>query len=126
MMVRILLIVSLLVVTAAPALSQGDPMLIFAVVTKVPRDRSKVPARVLFGGQVADGILIVPDGIVSNPVWRTLEICHSIRGEALRTSEGYRLESVKVIDSGQLPMELQGVAGDCLIRKALEIAPMAD
>jgi hypothetical protein len=33
---------------------------------------------------------------------------------------------VKVIDSSQLPMELQGVAGDCLIRKALEIAPLAD
>jgi hypothetical protein len=128
MMIRALLIGCLLTLTAVPmpAAAQGDPSLMFAVVTKVPRDRARVPARVLYGGQVSDGVLLVPDGIVNNPVWRTLEICHSIRAEGWKTPDGYRLESVKVIDSGQLPMELQGIAGDCLIRKALEIAPMAD
>lgn len=126
MMIRICLLLSLLAWPAGSALAQGDPALIFAVVTKVPKDKGKVPARVLFGGQVTDGILIAPDGIVNNPVWRNLEICHSIRGEAWKTPEGYRLDSVRVIDSGQLPMELQGVAGDCLIRKALEVAPLAD
>jgi hypothetical protein len=126
MTARILLICSVLVLSTAPALPQGDPALIFAVVTSVPKDRGKVPARVFFGGQVVDSVLIAPDGIVGNPIWRTLEICHSIRGEGWKTAEGYRLDSVKVIDSSQLPMELQGVAGDCLIRKALEIAPLAD
>ncbi len=123
---RAFLILGLLALTAEPATAQGDPALTFAVVTKVPRDRGKVPARVLFGDQVVDSVLIAPDGILNNPIWRALEICHSIRGEAVKTAEGYRLESVKVIDSSQLPMELQGVAGDCLIRKALDIAPMAD
>ena len=126
MMIRAFLALSVLAFMAEPVLAQGDPALTFAVVTKVPRDRGKVPARVLFGGQIVDSVLIAPDAILSNPIWRTLEICHSIRGEAVKTAEGYRLESVKVIDSSQLPMELQGVAGDCLIRKALDIAPMAD
>lgn len=111
---------------AGPALAQNDPIVIFAVVTKVPRDRSQVPARVSTGGQVADSTLIATDTILSNPIWRALEICHSIRAEAWKTAEGYRLESVKVLDPGMLPMELQGVAGDCLLRKALEVAPLAD
>jgi hypothetical protein len=126
MMTRALLLLGVLLFTAEAALPQGDPPLVFAVVTKVPRDRSRVPARVFAGGQVVDSLLIVPEEIVGNTVWRTLEICHSIRAEGWKTPEGYRLVTVKVIDSGQLPMELQGVAGDCLIRKALEIAPMAD
>lgn len=125
-MTRALLILVVLVFTTGPALPQSDPSLIFAVVTKIPRDRGKVPARVFFGGQVVDSVLIAPEEIVGNPIWRTLEICHSIKGEAWKTAEGYRLGTVRVIDSSQLPMELQGVAGDCLIRKALEIAPLAD
>lgn len=124
--IRIGLLLALLVLPGGTALAQGDPALIFAVVTKVPKDKSRVSARILFGGQVSDGVLIAPDGIVNNPVWRNLEICHSIKGEAWKTPEGYRLDSVRIIDSGQLPMELQGVAGDCLIRKALEVAPMVD
>lgn len=126
MMTRVLLILSILVLTAAPVLPQGDPGTIFAVVTKVPRDRSQIPARVLVGGQVADSTLIAPDEILGNPVWRTLEICHSLKAEAWKTPGGYRLASVKVVDSGMLPMELQGIAGDCLLRKALDIAPLAD
>jgi len=31
-----------------------------------------------------------------------------------------------VIDASMLPMSLQSFAGDCLIKKALEIAPMVD
>jgi len=125
-MARVLLILSLLVLTAAPAWPQGDPITIFAVVSKVPRDRGQVSARILTAGQVVDGMLIATNGIVGNPIWRTLEVCHSLKAEAWKTAEGYQLASVKALDPGMLPMELQGVAGDCLLRKALDLAPMAD
>lgn len=126
MATRALLILSILILTVEPVWAQGEPATIFAVVTKVPRDRSQVPARVLAGGQVTDSLLLAPDEILGNPVWRTLEMCHSLKAEAWKTPGGYRLASVKAVDSGMLPMELQGVAGDCLIRKALDIAPLAD
>jgi len=125
-MTRVLLILSILTLTAGPALAQGDTATIFAVATKVPRDRSQIPAYVLAGGQVTDSLLLASDEILGNPIWRTLEMCHSLKAEALKTPGGYRLVSVKVVDSSMLPMELQGVAGDCLIRKALDIAPLAD
>lgn len=126
MVIRALLILGILALPAGAVLAQGDTATIFAVVTKVPRDRSQVPARVLAGGQVADSMLIVADEILGNPIWRSLEMCHSLKAEAWKTPGGYRLASVKVVDSGMLPMELQGVAGDCLLRKALDIAPLAD
>lgn len=126
MMIRALLILSMLAVIAGQVLAQGDPALIFAVVTKVPRDRSQVPAHVLAGGQVTTSQLLASDEILGNPVWRTLEMCHSLKAEAWKTPVGYRLASVRVVNPSMLPMELQGVAGDCLIRKALEIAPLAD
>jgi hypothetical protein len=128
MMLRGLLITGLLTLAVGPAWPQqdNDAPLIFAVVTKAPKDRAKVSARVFAGGQIVDSVLLVPDHIVRNPIWRTLEICHSLRAGAWKTPDGFKLDSVRVIDSGQLPMELQGVAGDCLIRKALEIAPLAD
>ncbi len=126
MLTRALLIIGLLMLTAVPAWPQGDPIVIFAVVSKVPKDRGQVSARILAGGQVVDGALIATNGILGNPVWRTLEVCHSLKAEAWKTADGYQLASVKVLDPGMLPMELQGVAGDCLIRKALDIAPMAD
>ncbi len=131
MTVRLLLIVGLLTWaegSAWPQSSQpGDNApLAFAVVTKTPKDRAKVQARVFAEGKVEDSVLLVPDHIVGNPVWRTLEVCHSLRMGAVKTPEGYKLESVRVIDSSMLPFELQGVAGDCLIRKALDVAPMAD
>ena len=125
-MTRVFLILSMLAVTVEPVLAQGDPALIFAVVTKVPRDRSQIPAHILAGGQVTTSLLLAPDEILGNPVWRTLEMCHSLKAEAWKTPGGYRLASVKVVNPSMLPMELQGVAGDCLIRKALEIAPLSD
>jgi hypothetical protein len=126
MTVRILLIVGILALVAGPVWPQGDPPLIYAVVTKVPKDLGKVSARVFAAGQVTDSVLLVPDHIVHNPVWRALEICHSVRAEGWKTPDGYKLETARVIDSSMLPFELQGVAGDCLIRKALDVAPMAD
>lgn len=126
-MLRAFLILGMLAL-GGPAWSQqqDDPPLVFAVVTKVPKDLAKVPARVFAGGQVVDSVLLAPDTILANPIWRTLEVCHSLRLGAWKTPDGFKLDTVRVIDSSQLPMELQGVAGDCLIRKALDIAPMAD
>ncbi|OGW96779.1 MAG: hypothetical protein A3K11_00625 [Nitrospirae bacterium RIFCSPLOWO2_12_FULL_63_8] len=131
MALRILLIIGILALAVETAWSQvlqpgDDAPLVFAVVTKVPKDLGRVAARVFAEGKVEDSVLLVPDHIIGNPIWRTLEICHSLRLGARKTPDGYKLDSVRVIDSSQLPMELQGVAGDCLIRKALEMAPMAD
>ncbi len=126
MVMRTLLVLGILALTAGQAMPQGDPATIFAVVTKVPRDRSQIPAHVLAGGQVTDSLLLASDEILGNPIWRTLELCHSLKAEAWKTPAGYRVASVKAVDSSMLPMELQGVAGDCLIRKAVEIAPLAD
>jgi len=126
MMTRVLLPLGILALVVGQALAQGDTVTIFAVVTKVPRDRSQIPAHVLADGHVTDSLLLASDEILGNPIWRTLEICHSLKAEAWKTPSGYRLASVTVVDSGMLPMELQGVAGDCLLRKALDIAPLAD
>jgi hypothetical protein len=44
----------------------------------------------------------------------------------IKTPEGYRILSLKNLDAGMLPMPLQGIAGDCLTKKALEFAPAID
>ena len=111
---------------AALVLAQEDPLVIFAVVTKVPKDKKQVTAHLSVGGDVREGTLIASEDILGNPIWRKLEICHSLKVEAWKSQEGYRVVSVKVLDAGMLPMSLQGVAGDCLVKKAVEIAPLAD
>ena len=131
MTVRLILIVGMVALAEGPAWSElsqpGDNApLAFAVVTEAPKDRTRVKVRLFADGKVEDSVLLVPDHIVGNTVWRSLEVCHSLRMGAQKTPDGYKLESVRVIDSSMLPFELQGVAGDCLIRKALDVAPMAD
>jgi hypothetical protein len=46
--------------------------------------------------------------------------------EGQKSGDGFRVSSVRVIDGAMLPMALQGFAGDCLLKKALEIAPLVD
>ena len=53
-------------------------------------------------------------------------MCHSLRADGWKTAEGYRIVSIKLLDAGMLPMTLQGLAGDCLLKKALEFAPQID
>jgi hypothetical protein len=108
---------------ATMAWPQQDAKVLFAVVTKVPKDKSRVTAQVSDGGPPSESILTPSDAIMENLVWKKLEICHALRLEAWKNPEGYRIASVKVLDAGMLPMPLQSIAGDCLIRKALEIAP---
>jgi hypothetical protein len=75
---------------------------------------------------VSDTQLLANDTIVSNLIWKKLEICHALRVEGTKVAEGYKVLTVRVIDASMLPMTLQSFAGDCLIKKAIEIAPFVD
>ncbi|TLY14937.1 MAG: hypothetical protein E6K69_07000 [Nitrospirae bacterium] len=112
--------------TAAIVLAQQDPELLFAVVTKVSKDRHQVTAQVSSGGVVSEVTLIASEAVLDNPIWKKLEVCHAIKADAWKNAEGYRLVSIRALDAGMLPMALQGIAGDCMIKKALEIAPQGD
>jgi hypothetical protein len=112
----------LMLVMGAPAVAQQDPEVIFAVVTKVPKDRRQVTAQVSINGVATESTLLASEAVLENLIWKKLEMCHSLRAEAWKIAEGYRLVSVKILDAGMLPMSLQGLAGDCLLKKALEYA----
>ena len=99
---------------------------IFAVVTKVDKDKRQAVAQVLAGGTVAESVLVPTEAVQDNLIWKKLEMCHSLKAEATKSPEGYRIMSVKMLDAGMLPMSLQGIAGDCLLKKALEFAPLVD
>jgi len=115
-----------LFLTAAVALAQQDPEVLFAVVTKVSKDRQQVTAQLSSGGVVSEAMLIASDAVLDNLIWKKLEVCHALKAEAWKNAEGYRVVSIRVLDAGMLPMALQGFAGDCMIKKALEIAPQGD
>ena len=103
-----------------------DDTVVFAVVSDVPKDRSRVSAKALLDGAVSDLKLLPGDTILGNPVWRTLEVCHALKLEGMKIGDGFKVTSARVLDASMLPMALQGYAGDCLIKKAVEIAPLAD
>lgn len=113
------------VLCASPVISEGD-VIAFAVVSEVPKDRTRVPAKVAIEGTVADMPLLASDQILSNLAWKQLEFCHALKLEGHKTSEGFRVHTVRAIDSAMLPMVLQGFAGDCLLKRALEVAPFVD
>lgn len=101
-------------------------MIAFAVVSEPPKDKTRVPAKVAIEGVVSDLKLLASEQILSNPVWRRLEICHAMKLEGQKVQDGFRVASVRMIDGAMLPMVLQGFAGDCLLKKALEMAPLVD
>ena len=103
-----------------------DEQLIFAVVSEVPKDRSRVAARVSVNDAVTDAKLLASDTILNNLIWKKLEICHAVRIEGVKVAEGIKMSTVRVIDASMLPMSLQTFAGDCLIKKAIEVAPLVD
>lgn len=107
------------------ALAEED-QLAYAVVSEAPKDKTRIPAKIAIDGTVTDTKLLASDAIVNNPIWRKLEICHAMKLEGQRSGEGFRVTSVRVVDGSMLPMALQGFAGDCLLKKALEIAPLVD
>ncbi len=103
-----------------------DDIVAFAVVSEPPKDRARVSAKVAIDGVVTDTKLLASDQLLSNLIWKKLEICHSLKLEGQRAQDGFRITSVRAIDGAMLPMVLQGFAGDCLLKKALEIAPFVD
>lgn len=103
-----------------------DEQIFFAVISAVPKDKMRISAKVLSDGAVSDLKLIPGDAVAGNPVWRTLEICHALKIEGVKIGDGLKVLSARVLDASMLPMALQGYAGDCLIKKAVEIAPLVD
>ena len=103
-----------------------DDTVVFAVVSDVPKDRLRVSAKALLDGAVSDLKLLPGESILGNPVWRTLEVCHALKLEGMKMGDGFKVSTARVLDASMLPMALQGYAGDCLIKKAVEIAPLAD
>lgn len=103
-----------------------DDQLAYAVVSEVPKDKARISAKIIIEGTVSDVRLLATEAILNNLIWKKLEICHAMRLEGQRSGEGFRVSSVRVVDGSMLPMALQGFAGDCLLKKALEIAPLVD
>lgn len=113
------------VVNSSSAVADED-VIAFAVVTELPKDRTRVPAKVAIEGSASEMKLLASEHILSNPVWKKLEVCHALKLEGQKSSEGFQIHSIRAIDAAMLPMVLQGVAGDCLLKKALEVAPFID
>ncbi|MEC4889592.1 MAG: hypothetical protein RI101_05975 [Nitrospira sp.] len=103
-----------------------DEQLAYAVVSETPKDKAKVPAKIAIDGTVSDLKLLASETILSNPIWKKLEICHALKLDGRRAGDGFHVSSVRAIDASLLPMILQGFAGDCLLKKALEVAPLVD
>jgi len=98
----------------------------FAVVSEVPKDKARVSAKVSVNDVVSDMKLIASETIINNLIWKKLEICHAMRMEGFKNPEGFHILTVHIIDAGMLPMSLQSFAGDCLIKKAIDVAPLVD
>ena len=113
------------VIVPGPSLAEED-VVAFAVVSEPPKDKTRIAAKIAIEGIVSDLKLLASDHILSNLIWKKLEICHAMKLEGRIVQEGFRVSSVRVIEGAMLPMVLQGYAGDCLLKKALEIAPFAD
>jgi hypothetical protein len=114
-----------LLVMASPGHSEEE-LLIFAVVSEVPKDKSRVAVKASVNDVATDAKLLASDAVLNNPIWKKLEICHAMRVDGTKVPEGYRVLTVKIIDASMLPMSLQSFAGDCLIKKAIEVAPLVD
>jgi len=108
---------------SAPA---QEDQLAYAVVSEEPKDKTRISAKIVIDGTVRDIKLVASETILGNLIWKKLEICHGLRLEGQRSGEEFRVISVRAVDASMLPMALQGFAGDCLLKKALEIAPLVD
>ena len=122
----LLMLFSLMVMGTASLVQADGEVLGFAVVSEAPRDKARILAKVSVNDAVSDMKLLASDTILNNLIWKKLEICHAMRIEGYKVAEGFQILTVHVIDAGMLPMSLQSFAGDCLIKKAIEIAPLVD
>ena len=124
---RVCMALSLTIILGALGVGYAEEeLLIFAVVTEVPKDKSRVTVKASINDVASDTKLLASDTILNNLIWRKLEICHAMRVEGIKASDGYKVVTVRVIDASMLPMSLQSIAGDCLIKKAIEVAPLVD
>jgi hypothetical protein len=110
----------------APVGHSDDEFLIYAVVSEVPKDKSRVAVKASVNDVATDTKLLASEAILNNLIWKKLEICHAMRLEGTKAPDGYRVLTVRIIDASMLPMSLQSFAGDCLIKKAVEVAPLVD
>ena len=116
-----------LIAMGTASLIQADgEVLGFAVVSEAPKDKARVSAKVSVNDAVSDMKLLASETILNNLIWKTLEICHAMKLEGFKVAEGFQIVTVHVIDASMLPMSLQSFAGDCLIKKAIETAPLVD
>ena len=122
----LLMLFSLMVMGTASSVQADGEILGFAVVSEAPKDKARVSAKVSVNDVVSDMKLLASETILNNLIWKKLEICHAMRLEGYKVAEGFQIVTVHVIDAGMLPMSLQSFAGDCLIKKAVEIAPLVD
>ncbi len=123
---RLLILFGLIVMGTASVVQADGELLAFAVVSEVPKDKARVSAKVSVNDAVSDMKLLASETILNNLIWKKLEICHAMKIEGYKVAEGFQIVTVHVIDASMLPMSLQSVAGDCLIKKAIEIAPLVD
>src|SRR2546430_16487608 len=84
-----------LLLSAVLPIAQQDPLVIFAVVTKIPKDRKQVTAQVSTGGAATEATLSATEPILDNLIWKKREIGHRLKGEAWRAPGGSRLVSGK-------------------------------
>lgn len=124
MLVSCLLALETVTIHSIPALA--DEVMAFAVVSENPKDTARVSAKIAIDGSVADMRLVASEQILANLIWKKLEICHALKLEGHKSTDGFHVLSVRAIDAAMLPMVLQGFAGDCLLRKALDVAPFVD
>ena len=122
----LLILFSLMMIGTASSAQADGEILAFAVVSEVPKDKARITAKVSLNDIVSDMKLLASETILNNLIWKKLEICHAMKMEGYKVAEGFQIVSVHVIDAGMLPMSLQSFAGDCLIKKAIEIAPLVD
>jgi len=120
------LLLSFIVTTTHSFASDDAEMIAFAVVSEPPKDLARIFARVSINTTVADVTLVVSNQILANPIWKKLEVCHALKLGGWNMQDGFHVTSVRVIDSAMLPMVLQGFAGDCLLKKALDMTPFMD
>ncbi len=123
----LLLILFGLIAMGTASMVQADgEVLGFAVVSEAPKDKARVSAKVSVNDAVSDMKLLASETILNNLIWKKLEICHAMKLEGYKVADGFQVVTVYVIDASMLPMSLQSFAGDCLIKKAIEIAPLVD
>lgn len=125
-MLFILFMMGMGLVGHSDAADADGEVMMYAVVSEAPKDKSRVAVKAALNDSVSDMKLLASETILNNLIWKKLEICHAMKLEGFKVAEGFKVVTVHVVDASMLPMSLQSFAGDCLIKKAIEVAPLVD